>query len=313
METLLPVWPDGDMETIPTSPTAPTSDRAEQSATVLPLTLVIGGTGKTGRRVAERLAALGEPVRIGSRSAQPPFEWHDRAAWPAALAGVTRAYVTFQPDLAVPGAVDHIRGIGDAARAHGLERLVLLSGRGEPEAQACEQVLLECGVDTTVVRCSFFAQNFSEHFMLGPVLDGVIALPAGEVAEPIVDVDDIADVAVKALTEDGHAGRVYELTGPRLLTFHDVAAELTAATGRTVTYVPVTPEGYTAGAIDAGVPADEAAMLAELFQHIFDGHNATVAGGVVEVLGRPARDFSDYATAVAASGVWNVEAVEVGR
>ncbi len=293
-----------DMTTEPT--TTPTSS----TPTDRPLTLVIGGTGKTGRRVAERLTALGEAVRIGSRAARPPFEWHDRSTWAAALAGVTRAYVTFQPDLAVPGAVEEIRHFGDAARAHGLERLVLLSGRGEPEAQACEQVMLACGVDTTVVRCSFFAQNFSEHFLLGPVLDGLIALPAGEVAEPVVDVDDIAEVVVKALTEDGHPDRTYELTGPRLLTFHDVAAELTAATGRTVTYVSVTPEEYTAGAIAEGVPADEAVMLGELFEHIFDGHNAIVAHGVVEALGRPARDFSDYATDTAATGVWDVEAVD---
>jgi uncharacterized protein YbjT (DUF2867 family) len=270
--------------------------------------LVIGGNGKTGRRVAERLTAAGHVVRKASRSTSPAFDWDDPTTWAAALDGVTAAYVTFQPDLAVPGATDVIGAFGAAARAHGLGRLVLLSGRGEPEAQACEEVLLGCGVDTTVVRCSFFAQNFSEHFLIDAVLEGVIAMPAGDVREPIVDADDIADVAVVALTRPGYAGRVVEVTGPRLLSFADLAAELTAATGRPIAYVDVTPADYAAGAIAAGVPAEEAEMLAELFTRIFDGHNATLTDGVREVLGRPARDFADFARATAAAGAWDVEA-----
>ena len=133
------------------------------------------------------------------------------------------------------------------------------------------------------MRCSFFAQNFSEHFLVDAVVDGVIALPAGDVREPIIDVDDIAEVAVKALTEDGHAGRVHELTGPRLMSFHDAAADLSAATGREIVYLPVTPEQYVVGAIDAGVPAEEAEMLGELFAQIFDGRSETLADD------RPAR------------------------
>ncbi len=90
-------------------------------------------------------------------------------------------------------------------------------------------------------------QNFTEGYLLDPVREGVIALPAGDVAEPFVDVDDIADVAVAALTEDGHTGRLYELTGPRLLTFAEVAAELSKATGRDIVYVPLGIEEYAAG------------------------------------------------------------------
>lgn len=267
-------------------------------------TLVIGGNGKTGRRVAERLSARGCAVRAVSRSTTPSFDWYDEATWAPALDGVRAVYVTFQPDLAVPGSADIITGFGAVARSAGVQRLVLLSGRGEPEAQACEQALLRCGVDTTVVRCSFFAQNLSEHFLVGAVVAGVIALPAGNVREPIVDADDIAEVAVEALTGDGHAGRVYELTGPRLLSFDDVAAELSAATGRDIRYLPVTPEDYVAEAVAAGSPAEEAEMLAELFAHIFDGHNASLAHGVDEVLGREARDFADFARAAAAAGAW---------
>lgn len=269
-----------------------------------PVTLVIGGHGKTGRRIAQRLTAAGHTVCVASRSTAPSFDWYDATTWAAALADVSQAYVTFQPDLSVPGASDIIGAFSQAARASRLERLVMLSGRGEPEAQECERILLESGIDTTIVQCSFFAQNFSEHFLVDAVLDGVIALPAGDVREPIVDADDIAEVAVKALTEDGHAGRVYELTGPRLMSFHDVTADLSAVTGREIVYLAVTPEQYVVAAIDAGVPADEAEMLAALFTHIFDGHNASLATGVHEALGRPARDFADFAKAAATGGAW---------
>ena len=269
-------------------------------------TLVIGGHGKTGRRVARRLTDRGQAVRSVSRSTVPAFDWNDQSTWAAALTGVDAAYVTYQPDLAVPGAADAIAAFGRAAHDHGLDRLVLLSGRGEPEAQRCEEILLSGGVDTTVVRCSFFAQNLSEHFLVDAVRDGVVVLPAGAVREPIVDADDIADVVVEVLTAPGHEQRVHELTGPRLLTFADVADALSTATGREIRYEAVTPDEYATAANAVGVPIDEAEMLATLFAHIFDGHNESLADGVREVLGRPARDFSEFAADAAAAGVWDV-------
>ena len=180
-------------------------------------TLIVGGAGKTGRRVAERLRARGVPVRIASRSSAPAFDWEDRAGWPAALAGAQAAYVTYYPDLAVPGAADAIGALTETAHAAGLRRLVLLSGRGEREAEAAEQVVQASPIDSTIVRASWFSQNFSEGHFAEPVAAGEVALPVGEVREPFVDADDIADVAVAALTEDGHAGRLYEVTGPRAL------------------------------------------------------------------------------------------------
>jgi uncharacterized protein YbjT (DUF2867 family) len=270
------------------------------------LILVTGGTGKTGRRVADRLHRLDRTVRLGSRRADPPFDWDDRATWPGALDGVTKAYVSYYPDLTFPGAVDAIGEFARLAAAAGVHHLVLLSGRGEEEALRAEDVVCSAGVDWTIIRASWFAQNFSEHFLLQPVLDGVIALPAGDVAEPFVDVDDIADIAAAALTEPGHAGEVYEVTGPRLLTFADVADELTRATGRRVSYVSVTPDEYAAAAVDQGVPAEEAGPLAELFSRVLDGRNAHLADGVPRALGRPPRDFADYAAATAATGVWDV-------
>jgi len=276
------------------------------------MTLVIGGTGKTGRRVAERLVALGRPVRIGSRRAQPRFDWNDPSSWRHALRDVGSAYVTYYPDLAYPGAVDAVRQFAGIAVASGVQRLVLLSGRGEEEAQQAEDVVRSAGVEWTIVRASWFAQNFSEHFLLQPVLDGEIALPAADVAEPFVDVDDIADVAVAALTQDGHSGQLYEVTGPRLLTFADVAAELTRAIGRQVRYVPVTAEEYAAAAESYGVPAEEIVALTELFITVLDGHNSYVTDGVQQALGRPPRDFADYARDTASTGVWKTLAPAVG-
>lgn len=270
-----------------------------------PITLVIGGHGKTGRRVAERLAAAGRTTRAVSRSTELPFDWHDGSTWGPALAGASSAYVTFPPDITVPGAVEILTAFGAAAREQGLDHLVLLSGRGEEQAQAAEVGIAESGVTTTIVRCAFFAQNFTEGILVNDVQGNLVALPAGEVTEPILDIDDVADVAAAALLGRTPPGRVYELTGPELLTFHDMAADLSKATGRTITYVPVGTQEYIVAAVEAGVPADEAEMLGELFAHIFDGHNSSLASGVEEALGRPARGFAAFAAQAAPTGVWD--------
>ena len=265
-------------------------------------TLVLGGTGKTGRRVVERLRAKGVPVRVGSRSL--PFDWNDRATWPGALDGVSAVYVSYYPDIAVDGAPESVGAFARLAASCGVQRLVLLSGRGEPEAQRAEQELIAAGTEWTVVRCSWFAQNFSEAFFLDGVLAGEVALPAGDVPEPFVDVEDIAEVAVLALTEDGHHGRVYELTGPRALRFDEAVAEIAAATGRPLRFTPVPVEAFAAGMLEAGVPEEEAAIVTFLFTEVLDGRNAQPQDGVQRALGRPPRSFGDYARAAAATGVW---------
>ena len=210
-------------------------DNAIKTNTLKPVTLVLGGTGKTGRRVAERLASRGVSTRIASRSVDPCFDWNDQGTWDAALDGVKAAYITYAPDLAIPGAADAIRSFVEKAVAQGVQRLVLLSGRGEEEAQRCERIVADAGVEWTIVRASWFNQNFSEGEFLGMVLDGAITLPAADVPEPFVDVNDIADVAVAALTEDGHNGEIYEVTGPRMLTFLATAAGLALAGGMAAT------------------------------------------------------------------------------
>ena len=287
-----------------------TNPNANQSPNQAPNThaapvLVLGATGKTGRRVAARLAERGVPVRPGSRAAQPAFDWEDPSTWPAALAGVESVYLTFQPDLAVPGAADAIAAFTRSARDAGVRRIVLLSGRGEPEAQACEQIVAESGLEWTVVRASWFSQNFSEGAFLEPVLSGVVALPVGDVGEPFVDADDIADVAVAALTEDGHIGQTYELTGPRLLTFAEAVAEIAAASGRALEYVPVSLADYSAALTEAQVPQDVIDFLGYLFTEVLDGRNAQVADGVRRALGREPRDFSEHVREAAAAGAWN--------
>jgi uncharacterized protein YbjT (DUF2867 family) len=269
-------------------------------------TLVIGGTGKTGRRVVARLAAEGLSHRVGSRAGSPPFEWNDESTWLPALEGMAAAYVVYYPDLAFPGAAETVAKFFDIAVHNGVRRLVLLSGRGEEEAQVSERALQSSGAEWTILQSTWLSQNFSEHFLYEPVLDGVIALPAGDVAEPFVDAEDVADVAVAALSDDRHIGQVYELTGPRLLTFADAAHDIAEATGRDVQYVPVTAEEYRAAAAAAGVPAEEIEPLTDLFATVLDGRNARLTVGVQRALGRPPRDFRDYARATAASGVWNI-------
>ncbi|MFE6775289.1 NmrA family transcriptional regulator [Streptomyces sp. NPDC057702] len=276
--------------------------------------LVLGGTGKTGSRLVRRLTARDLPVRIGSRTGGLPFDWERPATWGPVLEGAHAAYVSYYPDLAAPGAVDVVGAFAEQAVERGLRRLVLLSGRGEDEALACEKALAEAaggragsgpGADWTVLRCSWFSQNFSEGYLLDPVLAGEVTLPAGPVGEPFVDADDIADVAATVLTEDGHAGQVYELTGPRALTFADATAAIAAATGRDVRFTRVSPREYAAALAAAQVPADVIDFLTYLFGTVLDGRNAHVSDDIQRVLGRPARDFDVYARAAATAGAWN--------
>ena len=277
---------------------------ADESGTTHGTTLVLGANGKTGRRVLDRLRARDVPVREGSRTGEPPFDWEDRSTWAPALKGVTSAYVSFFPDLAVPGAPEAIAAFSELAVANGTRRLVLLSGRGEEEAQRAERALQDSGADWTIVRCSWFSQNFDESYFLDSVLAGEVALPAADVAEPFVDVEDIADVAVAALTEDGHTGEVYELSGPRALTFAEAVEEIGRASGRDLRYVPISMEEYASAAVEQGVPTDMVDLIRYLFTEVL-GRNEEVTDGVQRALGREPHDFRDYARDAAATGVWS--------
>ena len=269
------------------------------------LTLVLGGTGKTGRRVAERLAAKAVPTRVGSRSATPAFDWDNESTWDSSLEGVRSVYINYAPDLAMPGATDAIAAFVEKARRNGVKHVVLLSGRGEAEAQACERIVQESGIAWTVVRASWFNQNFSEGAFVDMIQAGQITLPAGEIPEPFVDVDDIADVIVAALTEPGHEGEIYEVTGPRLLTFAGIARELSAAIGREITYARVPHDAFVEGATESGAPKDVVWMLDYLFSTVLDGRNAHRTDGIERALGRAPKDFADFAKEAAAAGAWS--------
>lgn len=267
--------------------------------------LVTGATGRSGRRVAHLLRTRGVPTRPASRSASEPFDWHDPATWPATLDGCGAAYLCYSPDLAFPG-VDAV--IAEFAVGRGVRRLVLLSGRGEPGAQRCERIVLGAGVAATVVRCAWFQENFSEHFLRDGVLAGRIAMPAGAVTEPFVSLDDVAEVAVRALT-GGLDGRVLELTGPASIGFRRVAAILSVAIGREIGYEPVDVGTFVAEATAAGLDRVDAEDLGGLVGEVLDGRNAATTDTIERVLGRPATTFEQYARRAAAAGAWSAAAV----
>ena len=269
--------------------------------------LVIGATGKTGRRVANKLEAKGLPVRRGSRSSATPFDWEAPETWAPALSGARAAYVTYFPDLAFPGAVEKLESLVETAKDAGVEHLVLLSGRGEHHARLGEEVLRNSGVDFTIVRAAWFAQNFSEGYLRDPILAGVLPMPGGDIAEPIIDIEDIADVAVAALTGDGHRGKLYEVTGPRLMAFAEMAEVLGQSTGRSIRHIPISFEDFHANVAAAGGD-----FVADVFTAIaretLDGRNAHTTDGVMQALGRPPRDFAEFARSAAKAGTWSVAA-----
>jgi uncharacterized protein YbjT (DUF2867 family) len=199
---------------------------------------------------------------------------------------------------------DAIGALTEVALANGRPRLVLLSGRGEEQAQRCEQIVRASGLEWTIVRASWFSQNFSESFLVEQVVAGEVTLPVGNVGEPFIDAEDIADVVVAALTDRRHIGQLYEVTGPRLLTFADAVAEIAQATGRDIRHVQISAEEYGA-ALGQAMPPDVAKLLTHLFTEVLDGRNAFTSDGVQRALGRPPRDFADFVRVAASSGVWS--------
>ena len=267
--------------------------------------LVLGGKGKTGRKVVERLTTRGKSVRIGSRTEAPPFDWEAPETWAAAIAGTDTVYITFQPDLAVPGAREAVEAFTSQAVSGGISKMVLLSGKGEKEAELCEQVVINSGADWTIVRASWFNQNFSESFFLDPILAGHVALPRSEALVPYVDTNDIADVVVEALLDAGHVSQTYELTGPRLMTFPQVIQEISTVTGRDIAFTSITMDEYEKMLREFQVPEDYIWLIRYLFTEVLVASNSVVTDDIQKVLGRQPRDFTEYARETAESGVWN--------
>lgn len=273
-----------------------------------PQIAVLSGTGTTGRRIVSRLEARGVPTRSASRRGDPPFDWADESTFGATLEGVRAAYLAYHPDMAAPGAAETVATLSQIAVAAGVERLVLLSGRGEEDGWPTEEAVRGSGAAWTILRSSWFSQNFSESFLIDPVLAGEVVLPTGSVTEPFVDVDDLADAAVAALTTSRHEGRTYELTGPRLLTFGDAVDEIAKATGRSISFVPVSPAEFAAHLAEQAVPPELVDFLTHLFTKVLDGRNSHLTGDLEEIIGRRSTDFRDYAQAAATTGAWRTDA-----
>lgn len=268
--------------------------------------LVIGGTGKTGSRVVENLTKLGHDVTIGSRNGNPAFDWEDPSTYAPALEGMDRAYIVYYPDLAVPGAREAISKLTEVALVQGLEKVVLLSGKGETEAEACEEIVAHSGLNYTLVRASWFNQNFSEGAFRDFILAGNVALPMPDAEIPFVDVNDIADVVTKVLLDDKYNGQTITVTGPRKMTFKEVVETMSKAVGREIHYQPISIEEFKAGMKAAGLPDSYVWLFGYLFKEVLGNpDNQDISNDVEKVLGRKAIDFKDFATKTAASGVWS--------
>lgn len=275
--------------------------------------LVIGGTGKTGRRTVARLRERGVETRAASRSGEIPFDWTDRTTWQAALDEVDAVYIVPLDTSPSP-----TPAFVEQAVASGVRRLVLLSARGVdvpgyfgssyegggPHAES-EAAVRASGAAWTILRPGWFAQNFSEGVFLDGVRAGELALPTGSGTAAFVDADDIAAVAAAALTEEGHDGEVYELSGPRALGIADVLDEIAKVTGTRAVYVPVEESAFRAGLVAQGLPEEEAAVWTDAMKPIRTSQEAPVTDGVRRALGRPPRDIADFVRDAAAAGAWD--------
>lgn len=268
--------------------------------------LVLGGTGKTGSRLVNHLQNKGIEPRIGSRNATPSFDWNDKDTWVKSLQAVERMYVTFYPDLAVPGAKEAIESLTYLAKELGVKKIVLLSGKGETEAEACEKIIVNSGVNYTIVRASWFNQNWSESFFLEPILTGEVALPMADVLIPFVDADDIAQVAATVLLDDTFNGEIVEVTGPELITFKDIVKTISTVTNRNLNFYDISLEQYVDGMREMELPDDVVWLMEYLFSHVLTNpENQNISHDIESVLGRKAKTFLKFAQEIQKTGVWS--------
>lgn len=269
--------------------------------------LVIGSTGKTGSRIFSRLQTMGADVVPASRKSEKPFDWYQESTWTVALTGIDSVYVAFQPDLAVPNSLEIIARFVEIAKQAGVRKLVLLSGRGEQEAMACEDIILGSGLQCTILRASFFMQNFSEGFWVDGILSRDFVIPTITSKEPFLDIDDLADVAVQALTTNDHNRKIYELTGPDLLSFREIINRISAALGVEIKFSEIPLEQYTALLRSYQVPDDVVWLIDYLFREVLDGRNESVSKDIESVLQRPASSLDNYIQKTVAAGMWKAD------
>ncbi|MFI0469731.1 NmrA family transcriptional regulator [Saccharopolyspora sp. 5N102] len=192
--------------------------------------------------------------------------------------------------------------------ASGVRRFVALSGCGiglvppEPfkSGVAAQEALRDSGAQWSIIRPNNFNQNFDERLWRAPLRAGLLALPIGSAPEPFIDVQDVADVAAALLTSDGHHGKVYELSGPRALTFGEAVEMMADVSGRSIRYAELTREEYRAELVAGGASEDEVEEVAAMRA----GHPAEPTDAVRQVLGRAPVDFGDYVAQAAAAGAW---------
>ncbi|MEN8651221.1 NAD(P)H-binding protein [Streptomyces sp. 21So2-11] len=271
-------------------------------------TLVLGATGKTGRRVAARLRLHGVQVRAASRSSRTRFDWADPAGWDQVLKDVNTAYIV---PPSVPGPVHDFVARAEAA---GVQRLVLLSGHGADtwgdttfglDMRSAEEAVRGSSLEWTVLRPSNFNQNFDEDLFHAPLVAGELALPAGPVPEPFIDLEDVADVAALVLTEpERHAGKTYELTGPRAVTFGEAVELISKASGLPITFKEISSTEYSAALVREGWEQHVADHVVEMFVVMGRGTIAATTDGVATVLGRAPRTFEEFVVRAAGAGAW---------
>lgn len=260
--------------------------------------LVIGATGKTGSRVCQLLSEVLPPEKIkaASRQSDTHFDWSSPTSWVQALDGVSHVYLTYFPDLAVPSSIIHINDFCQLAKKQNVKHITLLSGRGEPAAQQCEDIVINSGMNWTIVRASWFNQNFSDGFFKNFIDAGQINLPVTDVKEPFIDADDIAEIVTKSLITDEHINALYEITGPELLTFNDIATLFSETLGKPVTFSSITSEEFNSTMSAAQVPEEVTSLLGFLFTEVLDGRNQYITNGVEKALGRKPKSFKEYIT-----------------
>ncbi|MGB3481832.1 MAG: NAD(P)H-binding protein [Mycobacterium sp.] len=271
-------------------------------------TLVLGGSGKTGRRIAARLRLRGAPVRAASRSSRTPFDWSQPDGWDAALRDVAGVYIVAPRE---PGPAHDFVARAEAA---GVRQLVLLSGRGADswgesafglDMRAAETAVQNSSLEWTILRPNNFDQNFDEDVFHAPLLAGELALPSSA-PEPFIDIEDVADVAATVLTEPGrHGGHIYELSGPRAITFAEAVELISRAAGSPIVYKQISAAEYVEMLAEQGVDEDDAHHVAEMFALMEQGLINSPSSGVAEVLGRDPRTFEDYVLRTAAAGAWS--------
>jgi uncharacterized protein YbjT (DUF2867 family) len=273
-------------------------------------TLVLGGTGKTGARVASRLTGLGHSVRTAARQgADALFDWDDPATHRTAVQGVDRIYLV--APVMRTGFAPQVSAFLDLAESAGVQHITYLSAYGidlaapELALRAVELDLLQrVSVTHSIVRPAWFMQNFSETF-LKPI-DGAITVPSGDGAEAFVDADDIAAVAAATLADpSAHAGAQYAPTGPDRLTMREAADEIGSVIGQAVRHVDVDRRAWVDAVIASGVPTEYGEMLMMLTETIASGRGSRPSDDVYAVTGAPPTSFAEFAQRTTAA--WAVE------